>query len=82
MLSRAFRHPDGGLRGPPGHVLDLPHVRVVGALKVACGQIGVPGDARDGVVVGRNCGADEDLGMHLSMVRAGTAGRVPEQPFP
>ena len=39
--ARTFRHPDGGRCGAAGHVLDLTHVRVVGALKVAGGQVGV-----------------------------------------
>jgi len=70
----AFGHPDGGVRGPPGNVLDLPHVGVVGALKVARGEVGVPRDARDGVVICGDGGANEDLRLHLSMLRAGAAG--------
>ncbi len=67
--------------GPQGDVLDLPHVRVVGTLEVARGQVGVPGDARYGVEIGRNGGADADLRRHLSMVRAGAAGSPPNGGF-
>ncbi len=74
----AFRDPDGGLFVAPGNILNLQHVGVVCALEVACGEIGVPGDTRDGVIVGRDGGADKDLRMHLSMVRA-VAGAVSQK---
>src|SRR6478735_7493857 len=54
-------------------LLDLLHVGVVRVLEVAGGQVGVPGDAGDGVVVGRDGGTNEDLRMHLSMLRAPAA---------